>query len=98
MATPAFRAQPELSIMLYIVERELGLYICTTTHSEALRGGKGGRDSPGAESLWGRRIITGLGEKFQQCHQYFLQHHICFRKTFRFEHGAPNLLIAPGAI
>jgi len=43
------------------------------------KGGQGGHDSPGAESLWGRRITAGRqmtaegAEKSQQCHKYFLQ-------------------------
>jgi len=37
-------------------------------------------------------------EKSQQCHKYFLQEHICFRKTSGSNRGAPNLLLAPGAI
>jgi len=37
-------------------------------------GGQKGRNSPGAESLWGRRIIAGGTEKSQQCHKYFVQY------------------------
>ena len=33
---------------------------------------QGGRNSPGAESLWGRQITAGGAEKSQQCHKYFL--------------------------
>jgi len=61
-------------------------------------GGQGGHNSPGAESLWGRRMTVGGADKSQQCHKYFLQQHICFRKTSGSNMGAPNLFLAPGAI
>jgi len=32
-------------------------------------GGQGGHDSPGTESLWARRVISGGAEKSQQCHK-----------------------------
>jgi len=60
------------------------------------REGKGGHNSPGAESLWGR-------QKSQQCHKYFLQLCICIRKpqvqTWMRQtcvlHRAPSNLVKP---
>jgi len=40
----------------------------------------------------------GGAEKSQQCRKYFLQQHICFQKSSGSNMGAPNLLLAPGAI
>jgi len=35
--------------------------------------GQEGSNSPGAETLWGRRMTAGGAENSQQCHKYFLQ-------------------------
>jgi len=49
-----------------------------------------GHNSPGAESLWGRRMTAWGAEKFQQCHKCFLQY-----TTFASER--PQVRTAPGA-
>jgi len=46
----------------------------------------------------GRRIFVGGAEKSQQCHKYFLNTAHLLPKDLRFKHGAPNFLLAPGAI
>jgi len=61
-------------------------------------GVQGWRNSPGAESLWGRRMTAASAKMPQQCHKYFLEQRICFRKTSGSNMGAPNLFLAPGAI
>ena len=77
------------------------LILCISNTSVVVRGVtngcKGGENSMGTESLWGRRWLRGA-EKSQQCHKYFLQKHICFRKTSGSNMGASNLFLAPGAI
>jgi len=45
----------------------------------------------------GRRMTAGGVEKSEQCHKYFSAAHL-LPKDVRFEHGAPNLLLAPGSI
>jgi len=41
----------------------------------------------------------GVAEKSQQCHNILSSiQYICFRKTSGSNMGAPNLLLAPGAI
>ena len=46
----------------------------------------------------GHQITAGGAKKSQQCHKYFLQQYICFRKTSCSNMGAPNLFLGPGAI
>jgi len=62
------------------------------------RWGQRGRNSLGAEPLWGRRITPWGAKKSQQCRKYFLQQHICFRKNSGSNMGTPNLFLAPDAI
>ena len=59
---------------------------CVTT------GGQRGLNSPGAESLWGRRKVPTMSQVLSsiQC--------IWFRKISGSNMGASNLLLAPGAI
>jgi len=69
------------------------------------RRGQWGHNSPGSESLYGRRmtvgehrIIAGDAEKSQHCHNSSFSTVNLLPKEVRFDHGAPNLLLAPGAI
>ena len=65
--------------------------------------GQEGRNSPGAESLWGCRMTAEDAKKSQQCHKYFLLQQICFRKTSGSKMGcqicflplAPSNLVTP---
>jgi len=58
------------------------------------RVGQGGHNSPGAESLWGRRMNAGGAGKFQQCYQVLSSvQHVYFRQTSGSNTGAPNLLL-----
>jgi len=60
---------------------------------------QGGHNSPGAESLWGRQITAESAIKSQQCHKYLLQYStFASKKISGSNMGAPNLLLAPGAI
>ena len=66
---------------------------------------QGERDSPGAESLRGRQIIAAGAEwlrghrKAPTMSQVLSSiQYICARKTSVSNMGAPNLLLAPGAI
>ena len=52
----------------------------------------------GAKSLRGHRMGAGGTEKSQQCHKYFLQYSIFASERPVSNMGAPNLLLAPGAI
>jgi len=47
---------------------------CPSVISRGVTRGKGGNNSPGAESLRGRRMATWGAEESQQCHKYFLQY------------------------
>jgi len=47
---------------------------------------------PGAESLWGRRKVPTMSQAL------FSIQYICFRKTSGSKMGAPNLLLAAGAV
>jgi len=58
-------------------------------------GGKG-RHLPECRITVGSRITAGGAEKSHQCRKYFLQQHICFRKTFRLEHSAAKVDYCPG--
>jgi len=55
-------------------------------------GARGGRNYPGAESLWGRQKIPTLS------HVHSSIQYICFRKTSGSKIGAPNLHLGPSAI
>jgi len=55
------------------------------------QGGKAGAIPPAPNHYGG-------AEKSQQCHKYFLQQHICFRKASGSKMGGPNLFLAAGAI
>jgi len=55
-------------------------------------GGQGGHNSPGAKSPWGRRKVPTMSQVLSSI-QY-----ICFLTTLNSNMGAPNLLLAPGAI
>jgi len=64
---------------------------------ERNEGGKGGHDSPSAESLCGRQITAGGAIKSQQYHKYFLQYsrlHL-LPKDLRFEHGSAKPASCP---
>jgi len=66
---------------------------------------EGGRNSPGDASLWGRQITAGGVEWLwgtpksskNTTSTFFNTVHL-LPKDLSFEHGAPNLLLAPGAI
>jgi len=68
------------------------------------RGGKGGTIARapshygGAKSQRGRRMAAGGAKKPQQCHKYFLQCSTCASERTVSNMGAPNLLLAQGAI
>jgi len=47
-----------------------------------------------AESLWGRRITAGSLKRSSNVASTFFNTVHLFSKDFRFEHGAPNLLLA----
>ena len=61
---------------------------------------RGGQNSPGAESLRGCQIIAGVPKSPKNVASRLLSsiQCICFRKTSGASTGAPNLLLAPGAI
>jgi len=74
------------------------------TNRGVTKGWQGGCNSPGVESLWGRQIIAGaewlLGapkSPSSVTSTFFNTAHL-LPKDLSFEHGAPNLLLAPGAI
>ena len=54
--------------------------------------GQGGRNYPGAKSLWGRQKVPTMS------HVHSSIQYVCFRKTPGSKMGAPNLFFAPGAI
>jgi len=49
-------------------------YSSTRSGSRGETRGQWEHNSPGAESLWGRRMTAGGDEKSNQCHKYFLQY------------------------
>jgi len=59
-----------------------------------------GRNDEGASGaqFHGHRITAWYEKKSQHCHKYFVQYSTLLPKDLRFEHGTPNLLLAPGAI
>jgi len=57
--------------------------------------GKGGEIPRAPNHYGGVESLREGAEKLQQCHEYFLQQHICFRKTSGSNMGAPNLFLAP---
>jgi len=57
--------------------------------------GKEEHNSPGAESLWGRRMTAGDAEKSQHFHKYFNTVQL-LPKDLRFEHGGAKLVSCPG--
>jgi len=72
-----------------------------TLHYGSIRGvkrGQGGRNYPGAESLWGAEILRGRQKVATMSHVHSSIQYICIRKTSGSKLVAPNLLLAPGAI
>jgi len=49
-------------------------YSSTRSGSRGETRGQWEHNSPGSESLWGRRMTAGGDEKSNQCHKYFLQY------------------------
>jgi len=60
--------------------------------------GSKGTQFPGRRITMGEPNYCGGAEKPEQCRKYFLQQHICFRKTVGSNMGTPNLFIAQGAV
>jgi len=62
--------------------------------------GQRGHNYPGTEWLCGRQITAGRGgrRKVPTMSKYFLQCSTFTSENLRFEHGAPNLFLAPGGI
>jgi len=69
-------------------------------HNEGGKGARGerGRNYPAAESLRGRRINTGGHRKVLTMSQALYSTADLLPKDLRFNMGAPNLFLAPGAI
>ena len=62
-------------------------------------GGQGGHYSPRVESSWGRGMTAGVPESPNSATStFFKMQYISFRKTSGSNMGAPNFLLAAGAI
>ena len=59
---------------------------------------QGGNNYPGAESLWGHQITAGAPKSINNVTSTFFNTVLFLRKTSGCDMGAPNLLLAAGAI
>jgi len=84
-----------------------GVFVDLTAAYDQTRneGGQRGHDSPGAESLWGRKITAEAPNHCGRCRKVPAMsqipssiQYICFRHISGSNMGALNLLFAPGAI
>ena len=94
-----YSRSPKLSLwMMHVLQLWLGWH-WTVLVSFCTRVVTRGRNYPRAESLWGRRITAGEAPKSPNnvTSSFFHTAHL-LPKDLRFEYGAPNLLLAPGAI
>jgi len=85
------------------------VYTCSFSHAalwfnqQGVTSGSRGRNSTGAESLWGRwntaRAPNDCGgtKKSQQRHKHFLQNSTFASERLRFEHGGAKLASCPGS-
>ena len=93
-------------IFCHIAASCLLRYICSFLHAALWfkRGGQRGRNSTGAESLWGteilreRQMIVGAPKSPNNVTSISSIQYICFRKNSGSNMGALNLLLAPGTI
>ena len=64
--------------------------------SGVTKGGKGGHNFPGAESLWKRQITAGASKGPDNVTSTFFNTAYLPRKDLRFEHGGAKLASCPG--
>ena len=90
----------QLTDILITVTEKTGVLISShaavsyehTPRKQGCNEGASGHNSPGAESLRGRREVPTILQVSS------LVQYICFRKNSGSNMGAPNLLLAPGVI
>jgi len=104
--TASFNCRNALTVSVSLEEYSFEWWVSDQAINERLnhqrrdvtRGVQGERDSPGAESLWRSQITAGAPKSHSNVTSTFFNAVHLLPKDLSFGHGAPHLLLDPGAI